>query len=76
MAAVDDSSDAGANPPPAAAKPEADDKPPAMPDQQPRWADPIFRAGLIVGSALFVIGIVCQALNLIAPTLSQEQPVV
>lgn len=70
MAAVDDSSDAGATPPPPAAQPEADEKPPAMPDQQPRWADPIFRAGLVVGSALFVIGILCQALNLIAPTLS------
>ena len=71
MAAVDDSADAGAAPkPPPAAAPEAEAKPPAMPDQQPRWADPIFRAGLIVGSALFVIGIFCQALNLIAPTLS------
>lgn len=70
MAAVDDSSDAGATPPPPAANPEAGDRPPAMPDQQPRWADPIFRAGLIVGSALFVIGILCQTFNLIAPTLS------
>jgi hypothetical protein len=66
MAAVDDSSDAGAAPAP----PAAETKPPAMPDQQPRWADPIFRAGLIVGSALFVIGLLCQALNLIAPTVS------
>ena len=71
MAAVDDSSDTGAAPtPPPAAKPEADDKAPAMPDQQPRWADPIFRAGLAVGSGLFVIGILCQTFNLIAPTLS------
>lgn len=70
MAAVDDSSDTGTAPPPPAAEPEADAKPPAMPDQQPRWTDPIFRAGLIVGSALFVIGILCQAFNLIAPTLS------
>jgi hypothetical protein len=70
MAAVDDSSDAGATPPPPAASPEGGDRPPPMPDQQPRWADPIFRAGLIVGSALFVIGILCQTFNLIAPTLS------
>ena len=51
-------------------RPRPTTKPPAMPDQQPRWADPIFRAGLMVGSALFVIGIFCQTLNLIAPTLS------
>lgn len=78
MAAVDDSSDPGATPKPSApAAPEtggmadeAGDKPAAMPDQQPRWADPIFRAGLIVGSALFVIGILVQTFNLIAPTLS------
>ncbi len=69
MAAVDEPSDADATPPPAA-EPEAAEKPPAMPDQQPRWADPIFRSGLIVGAALFAIGIICQALNLIAPTLS------
>ena len=71
MAAVDDSS--GAQPAPTqppAAKPEADEKPPAMPDQQPRWADPIFRAGLAVGSGLFLIGILCQTFNLIAPTVS------
>ena len=71
MAAVDDSSDTDAAPtPPPAAKPEADDKTPAMVDQQPRWADPIFRAGLLVGSGLFLIGILCQTFNLIAPTLS------
>lgn len=41
-----------------------------MPEQQPRWGEPIFRAGLVVGSALFVVGILCQTFNLIAPTLS------
>ena len=71
MAAVDDSSDTHPAPtPPPAAKPEADKKSPAMVDQQPRWADPIFRAGLAVGSGLFLIGILCQTFNLIAPTLS------
>ena len=71
MAAVDDSSDTERAPtPPPAAKPEADEKAPAIPDQQPRWADPIFRAGLAVGSGLFLVGIFCQAFNLIAPTLS------
>lgn len=76
MAAVDDSADTETPKPPSAAAPEKDDKPaaeekpPAMPDQQPRWSDPIFRAGIAVGAGLFVIGIVCQALNLIAPTLS------
>jgi hypothetical protein len=43
---------------------------PTMPDQQPRWGDPIFRAGLLVGAALFAIGILCQTFNLIAPTIS------
>ncbi|HET7716932.1 MAG TPA: hypothetical protein VFK86_15020 [Bauldia sp.] len=77
MAAVDDSSDSNTPKPPPEAAPEEGDKPPAaesnppaMPEQLPRWADPIFRAGLAVGSGLFVIGIICQTFNLIAPTLS------
>lgn len=43
---------------------------PTMSDQQPRWEDPIFRAGHLVGAALFAIGILCQTSNLIAPSIS------
>ncbi len=60
MTAVDESSENAAQP----------QGVPPMPDQQPRWGDPIFRAGLLVGAALFAIGILCQTFNLIAPTLS------
>ncbi len=70
MAAVDDSSDTGATPPPPAAEPKADEKPLAMPDQQPRWADPVFRFGLGAGFALLAVGIACYATSLIASTVS------
>lgn len=74
MAAGDDSSGNGtpteAPPtegPPAEEPPEAQ---PSMPPQQPRWSEQIFRAGLVVGSGLFLVGVACQTLNLIAPTVS------
>ena len=68
MTAVDDSSGTSTQPEPT--QPETPAAPPPMPDQQPRWGEPIFRAGLLVGSGLFLVGILCQTFNLIAPTLS------
>jgi hypothetical protein len=69
MVAGDDSSGDG---PAADGHPPAEpaDAQPSMPPQQPRWSEPIFRAGLVVGSGLFLVGVACQTLNLIAPTVS------
>lgn len=72
MSAVEDSAGGGTGPDtvPEAPAPVSPEPLHSMPEQQPRWADPIFRAGLMVGAGLFVVGIVCQTFNLIAPTLS------
>ena len=43
---------------------------PAMLPQQPRWSEPIFRAGLVVGVGLFLVGVACETFNLIAPTVA------
>ena len=66
MANLDNPAPAGANPPepPPAAPPDN------MPAQDPRWTDQIFRAGLMVGGALLIVGLLCQAFNLVEPTLS------
>lgn len=68
MTAVDDPSGNGVQP--RAAPDPAHQPPTTMPDQHPKWDEPIFRAGILVGAALFLIGILCQIFNLIAPTLS------